>query len=215
MTMVDDTDKLTIDDFLVGPIKTNIYLIGCAETGKGAIVDAGGDTSSVLERADERGLEIDKILQTHAHVDHVGGLSEMKAETGAPIYLHPDELEMYRAAPRQGQMFGIPVDPLPDPDIFVEDGETIELGNLEAEVLYLPGHSPGGIGFYFEEQGVIFSGDVLFAGSIGRVDLPGADREKMGASLERLAELPDDVRVLSGHGPETRIGEEKQKNPYL
>jgi len=213
--MVADAGELTVDHFLVGPIRTNIYLIGCSETGTGAIVDAGGDTDALLERADERGLAIDKILQTHAHVDHVGGLNAMKEKTGAPIHLHPDDLEMYREAPKQGRMFGISVDPLPEPDVFLEEGDEVELGEQTAEILHLPGHSPGGIGFYFEEQAVVFSGDVLFAGSIGRVDLPGADPDAMEESLSRLAELPDETRVLSGHGPETTIGDEKDRNPYL
>lgn len=213
--MVAHTDELVIEHFLVGPVRTNIYLIGCAETGTGAMIDAGGDTEAVLARADELDLEVDKILQTHAHVDHVGGLSAMKAETDAPIYLHEDELEMYQAAPRQGQMFGIQIEPLPEVDVFVEEGETVEVGDLEAEVWHLPGHSPGGVGYYFEEQGVMFSGDVLFAGSIGRVDLPGSDQEKMEASLERLQQLPEETRVLSGHGPETTIGDEKKRNPFL
>jgi len=213
--MVADTDDLVIDHFLVPPVRTNIYLIGCIETGTGAMIDAGGDTDEVLARADELELEIDKILQTHAHVDHVGGLSAMNAETGAPIHLHEEELEMYRAAPRQGQMFGIQIEPLPDPDEFLEDGDTVEVGELEAQVWHLPGHSPGGVGYYFEQQGVMFSGDVLFAGSVGRVDLPGSDRDRMNASLERLTDLPDETRILSGHGPETTIGDEKRRNPFL
>lgn len=213
--MVDDAGNLVIEHFLVGPIRTNIYLIGCAESGSGAIVDAGGQTEAVLERAETLGLEVDKIVQTHAHVDHVGGLSEMKARTGAPIHLHRDELEMYEAAPRQGAMFGIDIDPLPEPDVFVQSGDEIEVGRSQARVLHLPGHSPGGIGFYFEKEGVIFSGDVLFAGSIGRVDLPGADPDVMRESLETLKKLPDETRVLSGHGPETTIGDEKRRNPYL
>lgn len=213
--MVEDAGELTVDHFLVGPIRTNIYLVGCPETGSGAIIDAGGDTGAVLERAEERGLEIDKILQTHAHVDHVGGLNEMAERTEAPIYLHPDEMELYRAAPQQGQMFGIAIQELADPDEFLEEGDEVEVGECTARVLHLPGHSPGGIGFYFEDQSIIFSGDVLFAGSIGRVDLPGADPDAMEESLARLAELPDETRVLSGHGPETTIGEEKRRNPYL
>ena len=212
---VEDAERLTIDHFLVGPIRTNIYLVGDPERGDAAIIDAGGDVGAVLERAEERGLEVDKILQTHAHVDHVGGLSEMKERTEAPIHLHRDELEMYRAAPRQGAMFGIEIDPLPDVDVYLEEGDVVEVGELEAEVIHLPGHSPGGIAYYFADQGVLFSGDVLFAGSIGRVDLPGADREAMEASLERLKEMPDETRVLSGHGPETTIGDERVRNPYL
>ena len=213
--MVDDADGLIIEHFLVGPIRTNIYLVGCAETGEGAIVDAGGDTDAVLARAEELGLAIDKILQTHAHVDHVGGLSEMKSRTDAPIYLHRDELELYEAAPQQGRMFGIQIDALPEPDRFLEEGEEIEVGDHVATVMHLPGHSPGGVGFHFEQEHVIFSGDVLFAGSMGRVDLPGADPEVMEQSLERMKQLPDETRVLSGHGPETTIGDEKKRNPYL
>lgn len=212
---VEDTDDLSIDHFLVGPMQTNIYLIGCKATGTGAIVDAGGDTDGVLARAEERGLELTKILQTHAHIDHVGGLAAMKARTDAPIYLHEAELEMYNAVEQQGRMFGMQVDQPPAPDIYLEDGDTVELGDLTAEVLLLPGHSPGGIAFLFADQGVIFSGDVLFAGSIGRVDLPGSDREQMEQSLERLKKLDDDIRVLSGHGPETTIGQEKSRNPFM
>jgi len=213
--MVENAGTLTVDHLLVGPIQTNIYLVGCSETGSAAIVDAGGDADEVLKRAEDRGLEIDKILQTHAHVDHVGGLNAMKSRTDAPIYLHPDELELYRAAPQQGRMFGIAIQELPEPDEFLEEGDRVEVGNCTARVLHLPGHSPGGIGFYFEEQSIIFSGDVLFAGSIGRVDLPGADPDAMEDFLARLAELPDETRVVSGHGPETTIGEEKSRNPYL
>lgn len=213
--MVEDGDGLIIEHVLAGPIQTNIYLVGCAETGQGAVIDGGGAPEELLERAEDRGLTIEKILQTHAHVDHVGGLNALKEATDAPIYLHRDDLEMYRAAPQQGRMFGIAIDPLPDVDEFLEDGDTVEVGNFEAQVLHLPGHSPGGIGFYFEDQGVVFGGDVLFAGSIGRVDLPGSDRDAMGKSLERLKKLPDDTRVLSGHGPETTIGQEKKRNPFL
>lgn len=212
---VEDTDDLSIDHFLVGPMQTNIYLIGCKATGTGAIVDAGGNTDGVLARAEERGLELAKILQTHAHIDHVGGLAAMKERTDAPIYLHEAELEMYNAVEQQGRMFGMQVDQPPEPDAYLEDGDTVELGDLTAEVLLLPGHSPGGIAFLFRDQGVIFSGDVLFAGSIGRVDLPGSDRDQMNQSLARLKKLDDAIRVLSGHGPETTIGQEKNRNPFM
>jgi glyoxylase-like metal-dependent hydrolase (beta-lactamase superfamily II) len=168
-----------------------------------------------LELAEERGLEVDTILKTHAHVDHVGGLKYMKSRTDAAIYLHPGELELYRAAPQQGRMFEIAIQKLPEPDEFLEEGDRVGVRNCAARILHLPRPSPGGIGFYFEEQSIIFSGDVLVAGSIGCVDLPGADPDAMEDFLARLAELPDETRVVSGHGPETTIGDEKSRNPYL
>jgi glyoxylase-like metal-dependent hydrolase (beta-lactamase superfamily II) len=209
---------MIIESFLVGPIQTNIYLIGCEATGAGAIVDAGGSPDDLLARADDHDLTIQGIWQTHAHIDHVAALSEVKQRTDAPIYLHPDDQPMYDAAPRQGQMFGIECDPLPQVDHYIEDGDTMTLGNLEAEIIHLPGHSPGGIAFYFadtDDGGVLLSGDILFENSIGRVDLPGADPDAMKSSLERLMELPDDVRVLPGHGAETTIGREREHNPYI
>ncbi len=208
-------NDIIIESLTVGPIQTNVYVVGCRETGQGAIVDAGGNPDGLLGLAEEHGLEIDKILQTHAHIDHVAAIPEIKESTGAPIFLHPHDLQLWQAAPQQGQMFGIPVEPLPAADEELYDGQIIELGMLRAEVMLLPGHSPGSVAFYFADQSVVLSGDVLFAGSIGRVDLPGSDRSAMKASLERISGLPDDTRVLSGHGPATSIGREKQMNPFL
>lgn len=209
------TQEIIIESITVGPIQTNVYVVGCPATGEGVIIDAGGDPEGLLGLADENDLKIDKILQTHAHIDHVAAIPEIKEATGAPIYLHPDDMMLWQAAPQQGQMFGIPVDALPAPDEELFDGQTIAIGELSAEVIFLPGHSPGSVGFYFADQSVILSGDVLFAGSMGRVDLPGSDRNQMRASLERISGLPDDTRVLSGHGPATSIGREKQLNPFL
>ncbi|QDG51885.1 MBL fold metallo-hydrolase [Persicimonas caeni] len=206
---------IIIESLTVGPIQTNVYVVGCAETGEGVIVDAGGDPEGLLGLADEHDLKITKILQTHAHIDHVAAIPEIKEATGAPIYLHPDDMMLWQAAPQQGQMFGIPVEQLPSPDKELFDGQTIAIGKLSAEVIFLPGHSPGSVGFHIAEHSVILSGDVLFAGSMGRVDLPGSDRNQMRASLERISGLPDDTRVLSGHGPATSIGREKQLNPFL
>lgn len=206
---------IIIESLTVGPIQTNVYVVGCAKTGQAAIVDAGGNPDGLLGLADEHDLDIGLILQTHAHIDHVAAIPEIKEATGAPIYLHPDDRKLWDNAPRQGQMFGIPVDPLPEPDEALADGQRLGLGELEAEVMLLPGHSPGSVAFYFAEQSVILSGDVLFAGSIGRVDLPGSDPDAMRASIARIKTLPDDTRVLSGHGPATSIGREKQLNPFL
>lgn len=206
---------LVVESLVVGPIQTNIYLIGCTSTGKAAVVDGGGDADRLVALAEQHDLEIEAIWQTHAHIDHVAGLNELTDATGAPILLHPDEEELYRAAPRQGQMFGFDIEPLPDPDGYIEEGERLELGELEAEVLLVPGHSPGHVAFYFADQEIVFSGDLLFQGSIGRIDLPGCDPEAMKASLQRIQELPDDTRVMCGHGPTTTIGREKESNPYL
>jgi glyoxylase-like metal-dependent hydrolase (beta-lactamase superfamily II) len=208
-------DTFFVESFCVGPVQTNIYLVGCTETGEAAMIDAGGDPETVLETAASHDLEITKILQTHAHVDHVAGLGPLKEATDAPIYLHPDESTLYQSAPQQGQMFGIPVDPLPEVDVYLEEGDTIDVGTHTADVLHLPGHSPGGIGFHFADQQAIFSGDVLFRGSIGRVDLPGADTEAMKQSLARLQALSDETRIYPGHMSETTIGRERRDNPYL
>ncbi|MFW5968878.1 MAG: MBL fold metallo-hydrolase [Persicimonas sp.] len=213
--MTERNDDIIIESLTVGPIQTNVYVVGCAATGEGAIIDAGGDPEGLVGLADEHGLAIDKILQTHAHIDHVAAIPQIKEATGAPVYLHPDDLPMWQAAPQQGQMFGIPIDALPAPDEELFDGQTIDIGQLRAEVMLLPGHSPGGVAFYFADQSAVLSGDVLFAGSIGRVDLPGSDRNQMKASLERISALPDETRVYPGHGPTTSIGREKQHNPFL
>ena len=200
----------------LGSFATNCFVIGCAQTGSGAIVDCSAEPDRIRAMiAHEPSVTIHKLLQTHAHIDHVVALSALKAETDAPIYLHRDEMPIYQSAPLQGRMFGIPVPDLPAPDIFVKDGDTVTVGELTAKVLLTPGHTPGSICFYFEAQKVIFSGDVLFAGSIGRTDLPGGDYATILQSLARLVTLPDDVLVLSGHGPSTTIGQEKRSNPFL
>jgi glyoxylase-like metal-dependent hydrolase (beta-lactamase superfamily II) len=210
-----ETSDIIIESLTVGPIQTNVYVVGCQKTGEGVIVDAGGDAQGLLGLADEHNLKIGRILQTHAHIDHVAAIPKVKEATSAPIYLHPDDMMLWQAAPQQGQMFGIAVDALPAPDEELFDGQTITIGELTLEVMLLPGHSPGSVGFYFADQSVILSGDVLFAGSMGRVDLPGSDRNQMRASLERMSTLPDDTQVFSGHGPSTSIGREKQLNPFF
>ena len=210
-----EKSDIIIESLTVGPIQTNVYVVGCVKTGVGAIVDAGGDAEGLLGLAEEHDLEIGLILQTHAHIDHIAAIPQVKEATGAPIYLHPEDMMLWQAAPQQAQMFNIPVGPLPAPDEELSDGQTIAIGELSAEVMLLPGHSPGSVAFYFAEQSVILSGDVLFAGSMGRVDLPGSDRNQMRASLERLSTLPDDTQVLSGHGPATSIGREKKLNPFF
>lgn len=209
------TDRMVIDHLTVGPFQTNVYVIGCRSSGAGAIVDAGGDGPGLLAMATRHEVSVDQILQTHAHVDHVAALYHVKRATGAPILLHPDDRVLYEAAVQQGRFFGFQIDPLPPVDAWLEEGQRVWVGSLEASVLLLPGHSPGSVAFYFEADGVLMSGDVLFAGSIGRTDLPGGDGEAMMRSLERLKTLPPDTRVFSGHGPATTIGQELRFNPFM
>lgn len=210
-----ERDNLTVLSWVVGPIHTTIYVIGCEKTKQAVIIDAGGDTKDLLKAIDERGWELTAIWQTHAHIDHVGGLSEAKEATGVPILLHPMEQPVYDAVVQQGMMFGIPIEPLPPVDEYVEDGQLVNVGELQAKVMYLPGHSPGSVAFYFEDEGLFFGGDVIFAGSVGRVDLPGGSAPQMRNSLERVKKLDDEAIILPGHGPSSTVGQEKKLNPYL
>ncbi|MEL6182279.1 MAG: MBL fold metallo-hydrolase [Myxococcota bacterium] len=212
-----DRPGLLIRTAPLGAFATNCYVIACAQTLEGAIVDCSAEPDRIQAMiAHTPTPTIAHLLQTHAHIDHVVALPDLHTSTEAPIYLHRDDMPLYDAAPMQSRMFGIPLQPLPPPDIFLAEGDTVTLGELTARVLLTPGHTPGSICFYFEAQSVIFSGDVLFAGSIGRTDLPGGHLPTMRASLSRLCdELPDDTLVLSGHGPPTTMGREKATNPFL
>jgi glyoxylase-like metal-dependent hydrolase (beta-lactamase superfamily II) len=200
----------------VGPFQMNCYVIGCPDTGEGAIIDPGDDLPWIERAVRELGVTVKSLLLTHSHLDHVGALTDAKRRwPDAPIVLHRDELEMYRMAPQMAALFGLRLEPLPDPDRFTREGETLTVGRLSFEVLDTPGHSPGSVSYVAREQGVVFSGDALFAGSIGRTDLPGCDHRLLMRSLGKLRDLPPALRVLSGHGPATTIGQERRTNPFL
>lgn len=210
-----ERDELAVFSFVVGPIDTSIYVIGCEKTKEAVIIDAGGQIDDLLAAIDDRDWTLTAVWQTHAHVDHVAGLNDVKEVRDVPILLHEAEQPVYNAAVQQGMMFGFNVEPLPPVDQYVEEGEVVNVGELEATVMLLPGHSPGSVAFYFEEQGLFFGGDVVFAGSVGRVDLPGCDPNAMRQSLQRVKQLPDDTIILPGHGPTTTVGQEKKANPFL
>lgn len=207
--------KLTVHSLAVGPLQMNASVLMCNATKKGAIVDGGGNISGLLNIAKDLDAEIEKILQTHAHIDHVAGLSELKKKTKAPIYLHPADLPIYNNAPAHGVKYGFNIGPLPPVDYDLEEGQIINVGNCSAEVLFLPGHSPGSVIFFFKEEKVAIAGDVLFAGSIGRVDLPLSDPDAMRKSIARVKLLPPDTLIIPGHGPETTIEMELKRNPFL
>ena len=210
-------DGMSIRSAALGLFATNCYVVRCEETGAVAIIDSSGEAEVIAKMTADAGNNVTHLLQTHAHIDHVAALTQTKAaHSAAPIVIHKDEMFLYDAAPMQAQMFGISTEPLPRPDQFIDEGETVTLGALTAKVMLTPGHTPGSICFWFEAQDVVFSGDLLFAGSIGRTDLPGGDTPTIMLSLARVAQdLPDSTLVLSGHGPETTIGLEKKRNPFL
>ncbi len=200
----------------VGPIMTNAYVVGCPETHQGAIIDPGDEARRLLLLAEADELEITKVLITHGHVDHVAAVGDVKKATGAEVLVHEAERPAYDNCVAQGMMFGIRASEPPPPDGTLSDGDVIEIGQLRAKVIATPGHSPGGVSFYFEEQELVFVGDTLFQGSIGRTDLPGGSLEELMKNIHtRLLTLPEDTRVLCGHGPSTTVGVEKRTNPFV
>jgi len=197
-----------------GQFVENSYLIIDEVAAQCAIIDPGEEAGRVLHEVAAAGAHPTAIWITHAHLDHVMGVARVRAETGAPVYLHPADRDLYDHVVQQGLAFGIPVDPPPPPDGELVAGETVRVGTVAFTVRHAPGHSPGSVCLVGE--GVVFTGDVLFAGSIGRTDLPGGDFETLLRSIEReLLTLPDSTIVYSGHGPETTVGQERRANPFL
>ena len=209
------TDDILIDWRSVGSFMTNSFLLACPKTKEGAIIDASAEPSVLLDMIKKHDIKLKYILQTHAHLDHVGAIHELKKQTGAEILIHKEELYLYDTVAEQCAMFGLkPLPTPPAPDKMLTEGEEIILGDLKISVMETPGHTLGGLCFYLD-SGYIFTGDTLFAGSIGRTDLPGGNYKTLMKSLKRLASLPEKTFVFSGHGEISTIGNEKIYNPYL
>ena len=197
-----------------GQFVENCYLVTDEASRECVVIDPGEEAGLILRRITEAGVRTVAIWVTHAHLDHVMGVPRLSRETGAPIYLHPADRELYDHVIQQGLAFGIRVESLPPPDREFVPGETVRVGTVGFTVRHAPGHSPGSV--CLVGDGVVFTGDVLFAGSIGRTDLPGADFDTLIRSIEReLLVLPDPTMVYSGHGPETTVGRERGTNPFL
>jgi len=198
-----------------GVFAENCYLIVDEQAKQCAVLDPGEEAGLILHKIEETGSTLVGIWLTHAHLDHVVGVARVAEDTGVPVWLHPGDRPLYDAVPQQAGAFGLAPPPdLPAPNREMVHGEQLTVGQLRFEIRHAPGHSPGSVCLI--GHGVAFSGDVLFAGSIGRTDLPGGDFETLISSIEReLLSLPDDTIVYSGHGPETTIGRERRTNPFL
>lgn len=197
-----------------GQFAENCWLVADPGAGEAAVIDPGEESERILAELAGRGWRATAIWITHAHIDHVLGVTAVRTATGAPVYLHPHDRPLYDNVAEQGRWFGLAVDPLPPPDRAFAEGDRVRVGGLEFVVHHVPGHSPGHVALV--GHGHCFSGDLLFRGSVGRVDLPGGDGALLMESIRRrLLTLPGDVIVHSGHGPDTTIAEERRGNPFL
>jgi hydroxyacylglutathione hydrolase len=207
---------MILEMLTVGPFQENCYIIGDEQTGTGALVDPGDEGARIALAVEHTGLDIGQIIITHAHIDHVGAVAALADEYACPVLMHAEAEPMLQQLPTQAMMMGLRFGKVPTVDRHIEDEEVLDVGGLRLRSLYTPGHAPGHLAFYLEDEGLVLSGDALFAGSVGRTDLFGGDMDLLMRSInERLLTLPDETRVLSGHGPETTIGEERAHNPFL
>jgi hydroxyacylglutathione hydrolase len=207
---------MILETFPVGPLHCNCTILGDEATHEAMVVDPGDNIPEILSRLQKHGLTLRQIVVTHAHIDHVGGAAQLRKLTGAPVLMNQQDLPLLGMMEMQAGWIGVPTPEVAPPDASADDGLAVGLAALPAEVLHTPGHTPGSICLLFPAQHLLLAGDTLFAGSIGRTDLPGGDGHQILRSLrDRLLVLPDATRVVPGHGPETTIGEERHTNPFL
>jgi hydroxyacylglutathione hydrolase len=211
---------MLIESRAVGPFFKNGFVVGCEDTRRAVLIDPGDEVPALLAFAERERLDVRHILLTHAHVDHVTGVAAAKRALGVPVYLHRDDLFIYERAVQTGAQFGLQVEPQPPIDVFYTPGDVITFGRYEVRPHHTPGHCPGGVCLQVGRTGEVgkdlFVGDTLFAGAIGRTDLPGGDYATLIQSIRTvLFAFGDDARVYPGHGPQTTIGQERRTNPFL
>jgi hydroxyacylglutathione hydrolase len=202
---------MIIKNLVVGHLESNCFIIADERTKEAILIDPGDEPDRILDLLTKNNLKLKYIVCTHAHFDHVGAIPELKTETGARILIHYDELDIYKHTREQAAiLWGFELEPLPEPDMLVSEGDELEVGGLKFRILHTPGHSPGSICLYGE--GIVITGDTLFAGTVGRTDLFGGNVQKLKSSFRKLMALADEVRVFPGHGPQSTIGKERTDN---
>ena len=207
-------DSILIETHAVEPFLKNGYIVSCSETLQGIYIDPGEEAPQLLQRVEEMNVQLVAIVNTHAHIDHICRIGLVKGKWDVPIYLHPEDETIYKSLPIQAERFGLQYPPAPPIDRFLEEGQVLQVGSLRLKVHHTPGHSPGSVCLELEKH--VFCGDVIFAGSIGRTDLPGGSYETLMESIHRkVLPMGDEKSLYPGHGPETTIGRERETNPFL
>lgn len=197
----------------------NARIVYDSDSRDAVVVDPGGDADALVDEIEKNSLTVKAVWLTHSHLDHCAGVAPLLKKFPVPLFAHPDETQMRAHVQQIAAMYGLPStewENCPEPDTKLRGGETVTVGSQEAQVLFVPGHSPGHVAFYFAAGGILLGGDCLFQGSIGRTDLPGGNHKQLIASIrDSILTLPDHTRVLSGHGPDTTVGFERETNPFL
>ncbi|MBF0523667.1 MAG: MBL fold metallo-hydrolase [Deltaproteobacteria bacterium] len=205
---------MIIQTLVVGPIQANCFILGCEATHEAAVIDPGDEVPRILQALNREGLKVKCIINTHCHFDHVGGNRALKEATGADLLIHAADAPALACLSASAAAWGMAAEDSPPPDRTIADGDTICFGRITLQVIHTPGHSPGGVSLLTDQM--VFVGDTLFAGSIGRTDFPGGDYETLINGVRtKLFSLGDEVKVFPGHGPATSIGEEKRYNPFF
>jgi glyoxylase-like metal-dependent hydrolase (beta-lactamase superfamily II) len=205
---------MILETVIVGPLEVNCYILGCEKTGEAVVIDPGADADRIIPVFSRHGLKIIHVLNTHGHFDHVGGNRTILEATGADLLIHEADIPLLSRASESAAVYGLRTENSPLPDRYLVDGMIFPVGTYEIKVLHTPGHTPGGCCLHVD--GIVITGDTLFADSVGRTDFPGGSTETLMKSIhDKLLKLPDETVVYPGHGPSTSIGREKRHNPYL
>ena len=207
---------MIFETLVVGQLAVNCFILGCEKTKEAVVIDPGSNAERVAAAIQKLGLKVKYVVNTHGHFDHVGGNRAILAATGATLLIHRDDVPFLSRAADVATMYGLTTENSPPPGQTLHDGMSVSFGEYELKVLHTPGHTPGGCSLYIEKEGMVITGDTLFADSVGRTDFPGSSHEALISGIRtKLLTLPDETLVFPGHGPSTTIGRERLHNEYL